>query len=568
MFTHVRDVVPDLKLPELEILYPDQLHYTVLTYQPEGKVTGGNTYVRNQDQSEAYSKCIKFFELAKKRNVSLAVTPEYSCPWSVIDLLLTEDKFPNDKKIWVIGAESITLDELNNFKNKFQSKYEVNYEDLEGKPGNFVDPVCYFFNTEDSQSWPKKMILIQFKTVPLGDSPDHFERDNLILGSKIYQFEGRSAQSIIFSTLICSDVLNITKEQLDPVLTRSLILHIQLNKNPRSETYSLYRKFCLGTKNPDCDVITLNWAENVFCAETNPQNWNNIGGSGIYFKTAELDKSDERINKNHHLGMYLTNFHVNRSYVYYFNFKENVFFFRNLKVFQHYNSAQGAGRSGPEMLNVYSWSSADWTEQQQLDDGFIMALSEVKGSFSAIRNLANRPIDIERHLSLSTGLAKDEKWKSIEALKFFKIESLELIHRISFAQDKHPDVVADRNSYLSKYAVLEQILKNQNYYPITIQDMFNDCYLSAPAGNLIRNLMSDSGGAPATVVYIGEHPANGVVESVYASLMEILAKEKKDKYRVVIWYRHGTDRIKFYPENIEPEADIDPEEHPASITRS
>lgn len=572
MFVEIDTVLSPrgLKNPQLDILRPDVYPYDTAILQPTGRITGGDTYVRNIDPVEAKAKHLEFFNIALSKACSLAVTPEYSCPWDCIREMLSTSKFPGSGHIWAIGAESIQPEELEQFKTQFQGSYEIIHEAYEVKTFKFFDPVCFFFNTEDQEGNLKKVILIQFKTKSLGDAPHHFERDRLILGKSIYKFRSRETHSINFVTLICSDVLGITNDQFDPVITRSLILHIQLNSNPRSPTYAQYRRFCFDAISDDSEIICVNWAEKVYCPETDPQGWDNISGSGIYLKSKKSDLSDLRVNQNHSLGLYLTFWESFKTYVHYFNYAEHIFLYRNTKPWQQIGTNQQAGRTGPEMIETLNWvpATSKWALSVLVNDGFANACRRITGNLTSLLNLQNRPIDIERLLTLSHGFASIQSWSKVENQTFFHIDASEILNRISFAQDNHASAIRSRDHFLSKFAVLAEILTDANNYPITIKDLFGNSTLDASVSEPIRNLVSSSK-SPATVVYIGENPVVGEVEKIYANLQMLLANDKKDTFRLTIWYKDLSGRTKFFPPELLPDADLYPDDQSQSalITR-
>jgi hypothetical protein len=559
----------NLKNPELEVLYPDVHLYSAALYQPSGGVTGDSTRVGNLNPTDAEKKHISFLNQAKEAQSSIAITPEYSCPWSAIEKLLAEDTFPEHSKLWIVGCESISVENLHSFKSNHQEKYEIFFETISPQTGRFLDPVCLFFKTEDQSGQSKQVILIQFKTQSMGDAPNHYERDNLIRGDLVYIIRGRDTNSIRLVTFICSDVLGITNDQIKEILTRTLIVHIQLNPNPRSITFAQYRTFCFDATVSDCEVLSVNWAQNIQCAETTPSNWNNIAGSCLYFKTDKLNTFDERINQNHARGLYLTYWERFRTYAYFFNYNEHVFLFRCTKPWQFHGTPQQAGRSGPEALGVKSWNkeTEGWVTEVAITDGFEDQCKLIMGDLTALSKLHDNPISIERLLTLSHGEAKTSLWHKIEHQSFFHIKQEEIIQRISFAQDNHADAIENRQKYLRLFSTLTHIVSDQNNFPVMISNLKQGGILNYSEQEPHRNLYAP-GLTPATVVYVGENPSFGDVERVYTNLKLLLNESDRDSNRLLIWYRDIAGQTKYYPQELRPNADEDPAENPASITRS
>ena len=83
------------------------------------------------------------------------------------------------------------------------------------------------------------MLLVQFKTRAMGDR-DHFEVNSLQRGTCIYEF-GRSGHTVRLVSLICSDAFDLLDPEAARIYDRTLIIHIQLNPEPRQEQYRRYR---------------------------------------------------------------------------------------------------------------------------------------------------------------------------------------------------------------------------------------------------------------------------------------------------------------------------------------
>ncbi len=102
---------------DLEVLEFNSDPYSVLLYQHLGDFQPTPQKFGNSNQAEAHGKFEKFICLAKAENVSLTITPEYSCPWTVIrEIIANEEIQPSNGKLYALGCESITRDELTLWK--------------------------------------------------------------------------------------------------------------------------------------------------------------------------------------------------------------------------------------------------------------------------------------------------------------------------------------------------------------------------------------------------------------------------------------------------------------------
>src|SRR5262245_33875286 len=89
-----------LRAPHLAVLVPDVNNYAVLLAQPQGSITADAAGVRNRDQARAEMVFTRFVEKAVETNADLAVTPEYSVPWSTLVASLKAGRLPPVGKLW------------------------------------------------------------------------------------------------------------------------------------------------------------------------------------------------------------------------------------------------------------------------------------------------------------------------------------------------------------------------------------------------------------------------------------------------------------------------------------
>ena len=122
--------------------------------------------VKNCDSNLATKKFINFFKLAKEHNATLAVSPEYSCPWeALLKTLENEEHYPNNGSIWALGCESVTIKELESFKGNTSAKIKWIFDEDVKPNGNqiFLSPLAYVFKIKADNDEPNLCILVQFK---------------------------------------------------------------------------------------------------------------------------------------------------------------------------------------------------------------------------------------------------------------------------------------------------------------------------------------------------------------------------------------------------------------------
>lgn len=531
--------------PELEILIQNATPYKALLFQPCGTIEVGDYFVRNQEHDLAVKKFRSFFDLANKKNVDIAITPEYSCPWEVIKNLIEDDVLPENKKLWVIGCESIKPNELKKIIDEntqvtwIYEKDKVN-TDINGK---FLSPICYFFKTgKSNNSELHDVIFIQFKTNQMGGIS--FEMERLLPGEYIYIFRNEGL-SINLVTTICSDSLNLDIKKIPDYIQNSyLLIHPQLNLKPQNANFSKYRKDCYENDYPWKEFICLNWARN---SNLNG-NIMKFGGSALYTKSDKLDLSDEKINDNHEKGLYYTNWQYVHGNIYFFNYDEHIFLFENTKTAQFEVSPQSRIRFGPKIMEIYSWSEqTNWYTVQNVVDDFDNLCNNIEGDFTSLSSL--KPIDRERLIALSTGLATFPEWYEPKKNKLFYANYDETNKRVTFLQDPDQDTQTEKENYVNLFGTLNtSIITEGRNFPKNIEDLANNCLIQyhptqTNQDSYNQNLYSSNAGAPATAVYLGpkkELRARSIFDKVSKLFDDGQTQSGK---RVVVWYENTNRNI-------------------------
>ena len=247
--------------PTLRALIPNEENYSVLLFQPCGHIEADSTGVRHHNRELALNQFSAFLTHARDKDIALAVTPEYSMPWEVLVEAIKADHGPVDGVLWALGCESIPYSELEVLKQELAGQATVLYESLRPNPQRFVDPLAYVFRAplSDCNGPGQLVLLVQFKTCPMGDN-DHFEINGLQTGTQIYQF-GDVGTGIRLISLICSDAFEFSDTDAQAVYDRALVLHIQLNPEPRQGQFCQYRSLLFGSSGDATELICLNWAK-------------------------------------------------------------------------------------------------------------------------------------------------------------------------------------------------------------------------------------------------------------------------------------------------------------------
>lgn len=567
--------------PDLACLRQDHNIYKTLLMQLVGQIECDENGFRLADKDLAKTKFNLFIEKAVAENVDLAITPEYSCPWSSIEWLITENKFPSENNIWILGCQSIKPQELKAFTNRNPNVIWIFDEKLVNQNINenkFFDPVCLIFKTKNSNNETKDVFVIQFKTLGFGGEDSAWERDNSITGNTSYVIENeRNSTKLI--ALICSDTLqniDFTTVKNDYFLNAPLLLvHIQLNAKPFESAYKLYRNliYLKGLKEDyNKEVICLNWARGVtFELNGVITVFNTYGGSALYCKTDKIDKEDEKINHNHYKGLYYTHWADKRSHIYFLNYDEYVFLIENTKPSQQASSPAQRKRTGPKAKKIFQWNS-NWVEIETIDDGFMKICSEIEdnfGNLSCLRENKNYT-DVERIIQLSCGdinLLMKENWSQITNLYSFQIDDSEINNRNTFAQDPDNAAYSKRKNKLRKFHFLKnKILSNPTRVPASFVNAILKFDKNNNSKNIyLLNVHSPTNGRKGTAIYLGDKTFSEA--KAFKANIESLFNDDQQGKQVMIWY-NDPELKRIYDMDNKPEIIENVSKSPVSFKRT
>jgi hypothetical protein len=547
----MRNVLIDDELPakgltsvvRLRALVPDTTRYSVMFIQPSGVVSACGEFIKNADENAAKLKHLSFLRLASAEHADLVVAPEYSCPWAVVEDAIGGGVLPDEGALWVLGCESITVDELRALMGRLTSVKWICEDIPAWAGGKFLDPVCYLFYANDNEGESHLVCVVQFKGEPMSASATLIEQEEMIRGEKRYVLRNDN-DSVHLTTLICSDALTFGEPQLDELPPSQfhpyLILHPQLNTGPFHPTFALYRKVAYGKGGEHREVICINWAKG-FSIKGKPLSL--FGGSALYTKSQKLELGDGRLDSNHRKGMYYSKFHPHRAHIYFFNYNEHVFFLRTTKPSLKDAVPLSQLRSGPKMESVYSWNptSNAWEEVAEADDGF-NALCEANFNcdLSPLSNGSMSPTNKERLLALTAGRIEGaQEWYTPEALASFRVGEDEVMQRGIVVQDPCPEAMRKRLRRLARFRDLRNtIILDVGNFPRPIQDLAGDCEISYPdaGGEYHYNLWKRDRSRSATVAFVGISTFPDAKRS-FDKIYEAVPLTARS--RVVVWYIEG-----------------------------
>jgi hypothetical protein len=541
-----------LSNPALEVLNPTEESYRALLLQPSGPFLGDAARIGPLDLDFADQQATRLLEMAVKGGHHLVVTPEYYLPIKTLLKCVESDTFPAQDALWVLGCESMSPKQLQEFKAQAMQTgaCDVFFEEDEAaeKQGTYFDPVAYCFIAKEKQSGnERRVVLFQFKTISSKD--DHyFENKLLRKGRSIYQFVGPN-NHLSLATIICSDAFAIAEDKdiLLKLTKQATLLHIQLNPKPHNPDYQGYRveTFRRNLRTSNCDIVCLNWAENmVFMehADGKKHEWNNETGSAWYLPHDRCSSDDAEIESNERRGLYYSK-HRRDRHVLHFHYAPAVFELTVPKV-EHTGLQLHANPTGPTMDARYTWdaTSLAWVEQTECADTGLAQLfsgdEKVEAAFAQLKTEESR-LRIERAVALACGLTTGkEDWYLAAELPSLRINDDELPQRVTVCLERDERIRAERHGRVQSVAALHHILSKESL-PLQIRDLGGGgarihWSRKSPHTNVVKD-----GHEPALVSFLGWTPLTDQIKNASDAAYELLRKENvvERSHRVAVCYQ-------------------------------
>lgn len=556
---HVSEILSHngLNEPRLNALVPNEDNYKVLLLQPFGQIEVSTDFVRNRDQELAGRQFGRFLNSASEIQADLVVTPEYSMPWNVLKEAIQLGLVPAQGKVWALGCESIKYNELEELKQELAPLTTVLFETLISEATKFVSPIVYVFRTTHKgvDSEERTVVLVQFKTHPMGD-PNHFEISGLQRGTTVYQFGG-GEQYLKLVSLVCADAFAFDDAHAKFIHDRALILHIQLNQEPRHMKFIGCRQRLLCFNGDSTEVLCLNWARDAHLHRGITEvKWKNIAGSAWYLKSKDFDKRDATQCVNHRKGFYYTYLHSLRSHAMFFNYEPATYLLEATKVAHVGVMGAISKRRGPQLLMTRKWDdgAGDWLEQITSNDGFHAIVEKSGEASEAIKNIADgNPFEAERIMALIAGKVESGfNWHDISNLDSCMIESSEIINRITFCQDTHQSASDFRIARLKRLKRLWQILHTEELPP-ALKDLFIGGFNLNWSQDFPHQNVISADGQRATLVYMGEDSDVTQVEATKKKIADYLFRTATDadqrisaKQRLAVWFRGENNKFELF----------------------
>jgi hypothetical protein len=593
LFSRISDRVGKLELPRLCALERDTNRYSVSAFQCQGSIQADEVRIGYHGSSPNFvSKFEKFLYDGYRSNTDLLVAPEYSCPWEVIISSIQDGCFPNEGKLWALGAESINKEQIVQFRHLIEKRpqFIVSFdEDGLKSSRNYFNPLVYLFRTTNAEGEERKIILIQFKTLHMGllqDEHNDFygalEAENYIPGKEIYILRNNE-HSIHLVSIICSDAFNFSpgnEAEKNLLIDKPfLILHPQLNPKPRYKEFKEYRNalFSLFDKK---QILCVNWAEG-----TKIINAHKLGYpcTALYCFSQEVDLTDDKIHKNHENGGYIF-FPPGRNlwFAYFLNGAELVHRYQISKVDQLGYISKLRGGKGPEFETPLTWNkhSLEFDELLSFENHHEYLKNEYgEDGVSLIPEITDFnyfPLDEERLLALSVGRIQKHNgrnWHSPRNIGLLQLSDAEESSRITFPNDDWENSPRNRGEVIASFITLcRDIITKGEYFRDTPFSLFetnagNICFKQDEEGKVTLgyNLYCKQNRNGIIAIFLG-HASKIEAEKKAKKLREALGQGNQTEKRVLVWYKPLDKIIGPIYDPTQPSIEADPFPIADSIT--
>jgi hypothetical protein len=499
------------------------------------------------------------------------MTPEYSCPWSVVDDIVSDpEKWPTVRSVWAIGAESIRKDQLVAFKQKHHSgEIRVHFEEsLLSEKNTFFDPLIYLLHSSARES-NRFDIVIQFKTYHMSVwNGGQVEANNIILGKKIYVLRS-AADSIHFITLICSEAMNFAgmideqnRQKLRWLDSPYLIANPQANGNPTHPTFTGFRTEVMGREHKE--IISLNWSATSKLLG-GPLIHDASSRSGHFMRSSEFDHHDEnKIRINHAKGLYYFNYGIANRHAFILNSELNAFLLSIPAVNIAGVLPQQSRRDGPILNKSYSFNTALKLIEvpTPVVDSSLKFLTDVGCSNAFLQDPAMCILEKERLVCLTACEIEKgtSEWYILNNLFSLRTEATsEVNRRITYAEDVSGPSVEQRRKYVKALTELAKILSDQrDKFPDTLSKFreielivsYHQTKLPGSPKEIVKEKfkfnVTDAQGAlvRATICYL-DHPTTKELNERFDKIQAIFGDHPL-RGRVVIFYHHGQELLAKY----------------------
>lgn len=263
-YSSVRKILAEknIEYPDLNVFNQRGIAFKVAQWQPMSEIHFNQKKGFYTENKSHYGKAESFLKRSLEENADIIVTPEYSCPWEILNQILFSREMEVDYgKLFCLGMEGISLANFKLFEERCHSEKDVEIivEDFSIiSKRDFLSCLVYIFSVRG-----KVICLVQLKTTAASDKWVQLEANGLMTGNTIYYFDDYDGKNCLIA-IICADALsqvtNLFTEKLN--YNKYLVLHPQLNPKPLHESFMQLRSNLINFAYGNIRILTQNWSEN------------------------------------------------------------------------------------------------------------------------------------------------------------------------------------------------------------------------------------------------------------------------------------------------------------------
>ena len=247
----------------LQVCNSEKEHFSVLQYKAQGSLLYSHERGMYSENAEKQKTQIEaFLKLAQKEGIDLAIAPEASVPWEIAEKILERElKPPRKGKLWFLGMEGVSLDDLEQILNEWKKRDDtVIIRSQIGNESKYINAAIYFFITEAE----KLAVVIQAKIGGMKDISFEHEQNDLSAGNEIFLLDlnGTETAQNVVAGMICADIFHINATDFCRNFhgKTPLVLHIQMNPKPYYKEMAGFRNiFFCDSEIRGSQIITANW---------------------------------------------------------------------------------------------------------------------------------------------------------------------------------------------------------------------------------------------------------------------------------------------------------------------
>ena len=266
-FVRIHDKIRELKCNALNLTVVDdyQKDCTIMRVQLQTTLSftsQSGPFVKDAHHDDI---CCALLKKEQQAPSDVVIFPEYCISYNLIDKIVSNEEMrPKQGKLWCLPCQGISF---NDFIGRM-SRYEASgaliindaYVGTESLQDKFINALIYCFISTDADDHQRVTLVPQIKTQAMRDPTYQCEEPYMYCGSTIFVFGKLSGIGLI--SLLCADSFNpkISWNAIEDQARNFIILHPQLNTNPRQEDFCRIRNDMFA-QNEEHVYISCNWAK-------------------------------------------------------------------------------------------------------------------------------------------------------------------------------------------------------------------------------------------------------------------------------------------------------------------